>query len=116
MNKLILFFYNLCKREKTTCPRRMNELGPFPKEENLDYWEYWKSTKYRQCSFCGCVHPDDVTMLLRTGSSVGRTDKNYKMYLYPKSGGMLKIYFQHFTKESYLKFNETLASEKTVIK
>lgn len=111
-----MFFYNLWKREKTTCPRRMNELGPFPKEENLDYWEYRNSAKYRQCSFCGGIHPDDVLPLLKAGAIVGLTDKSYKMYLYPKSGGTLKIYFQHFTKTQYENFRSDLIIEKTVIK
>lgn len=36
---------------------------------------------YRQCSYCGSIHPEDMLALIRTGSRLQGTDKGYKRYL-----------------------------------
>lgn len=80
--------------EMQTCLSRMNQLGPWEHEENLDTWETdrwgtrdtnkweWK-WKPRTCSFCGCVHPEDALKLIEEKWMAERTDKGYKAYLHP---------------------------------
>lgn len=100
--------------EKLTCPRRMNELGPWEQKEGLDRWDAnrwgWDIGDFshqltvpdhvgpgrqwqwpwqpRTCSFCGGVHPDDAIKLLKEGWHVVSTDKSYKRYLEPPGGTM----------------------------
>lgn len=70
-----------------TCPRRMGEIGPWPRDENQDTWDIreqmHKGLRSRHCSFCGSLHPDDFMRLVEEGWVVGPTDKNYKAYLAP---------------------------------
>ena len=97
--------------EPTTCPRRIREVGPWPRSEGLDHWErgLWASTQAeadaevaahptggighvlwsyggeqpRTCSFCGGIHPDDAIALIEGGWEVEGTTKGYKRYLNP---------------------------------
>ena len=101
--------------EKQTCPRRMNELGPWEHEEGLDKWErrrlckdptnlskrhWFKREPFRRCSFCGGIHPEDVIRLINEGAETETTYKNYKVYLQIAGvPGCHKVYFQHFTRE-----------------
>jgi len=72
-----------------TCPRRINELGPWERTENLDMWD-----KENKCTFCGSLHPDEFLKRAKEGDKVTPTDKNYKCYLNDR-----KVYFQHFNDE-----------------
>ena len=83
--------------EKLTCPRRMNELGPWEHEEGLDWWRlnFWDINPKFQwqwpwqpctCSFCGGVNPDDAVRLVKEGWHVDSTNKLYKRYLEPPGG------------------------------
>ena len=63
-----------------TCPRRVNNVGPWAKESGLDTWE--KQGADRKCSFCGSIHPDDMWVLLRepeVGFSI--SDQRHKVYI-----------------------------------
>jgi hypothetical protein len=85
----------------TTCPRRMQEWGPWEKAENLDHWR-----KDKTCSFCGSLNPDIFLDLLAKGRvAVTPTDKNYKAYV-EGLGVFRKFYFQHFDFEQQDKFLE----------
>jgi hypothetical protein len=71
---------------KQTCPRRMNDWGPWERAENLDTWEKRGGIIGQEkiglgCSFCGSLHPDRFMELVREGWVVGPTDKSYKAYL-----------------------------------
>ena len=93
--------------ETLTCPRRMNEFGPWEHKEGLDQWriDRWSSFPLydrditwqwpwqpRACSFCGGIHPDDAIRLLKEGWHVVATDKSYKRYLEPPGG---RLGFEH---------------------
>lgn len=76
----------LRRRPKQTCPRRMSDLGPWPREEGQDMWTsghglVGQDTVGSSCSFCGSLHPDRFMELVREGWIVGPTDKSYKAYL-----------------------------------
>lgn len=62
-----------------TCPRRMQEVGPWDREELLDTWEVRDG--YAHCSFCGSLHPATALELLEAGARAGPTDKSYKLYI-----------------------------------
>ena len=71
---------------KQTCPRRMTDWGPWPREESLDEWNTQGGVIGQEriglsCSFCGSLHPDRFMELVREGWVVGPTDKGYKAYL-----------------------------------
>jgi len=36
---------------------------------------------YRQCSYCGSIHPEDMLALIKSGSRLTGTTKAYKRYL-----------------------------------
>lgn len=72
--------------ESQTCPRRIHEVGPWSREENLDSWTTGHGVVGQDavgpsCSFCGSLNPDRFMKLVREGWIVGPTDKNYKAYL-----------------------------------
>jgi hypothetical protein len=74
--------------ESQTCPRRMEEMGPWEREKGLDFWQLGTSfvkskndPDFYSCSFCGSIHPDIFMAKVREGWFVGPTDKNYKAYL-----------------------------------
>lgn len=74
------------RRPKQTCPRRMSDLGPWPREEGQDTWTtghglVGQAAVGRSCSFCGSLDPDRFMELVREGWIVGPTDKSYKAYL-----------------------------------
>jgi hypothetical protein len=79
---------------KTTCPRRMHELGPWDHAAQLDCWQVRDG--HTVCSFCGSVEPAEFLAMVEAGAEVVPTDKSYKAYLKPNSGRQLKFYFQHF--------------------
>lgn len=68
-------------QQSQTCPRRMQEFGPWPREEGQDAW--MSGAVGPSCSFCGSLHPDRFMELVREGWIVGPTDKGYKAYLMP---------------------------------
>ena len=94
------------KKEIQTCLRRKKN---FDNGEGLDYWEYWNGNNYRQCSYCGGLHPEDAIAFIEAGVKVVFTDKWYKCYLYPKgTKKQIKVYSQHFSKEQLATFKKML--------
>lgn len=94
---------------KHTCPRRIGELGPWVHGNNLDMWETHRfGEMWRECSFCGGLHPEDAIKLLKfPGTEIVTTDKNYKIYL--RGIGLreqAKVYFMHFNEEQRKEWNE----------
>lgn len=88
-----------------TCPRRMNEVGPWKHEENLDRWLPHKNGE-RVCSFCGSLHPEDFIKLCHQAAQPGAevdietSSKEYKYYIRRDSvrktnDGAIKFYTQH---------------------
>ncbi len=69
--------------ETHTCPRRMNEFGPWEREEGLDEYNSRGGLvgQPRSCSFCGSMPPEDFMEAVRTGCEIGPTDKSYKLYV-----------------------------------
>jgi YHS domain-containing protein len=97
----------LNSEEAQTCPRRMNEYGPWEHKEGLDHWEN-RVSYGRQCSFCGGLHPEDaIKWLAYSGTELHTTDKSYKVYLVimPEKH-MFKVYFQHFNSDQARRWNE----------
>lgn len=63
-------------------------------------WRIRSTSPYRYCSYCGCLHPDDVRTIIEEGGTLGGADWKYgyphKFYVYPKgSKSMYKWYNQH---------------------
>ena len=85
--------------KKQTCPRRMQDWGPWERETNLDYWR-----RDRTCSFCGSLEPEYVLDILTKGAVIGPTDKNYKIYLAYHRNKHMKFYFQHFDVDQQMRF------------
>ena len=111
-----------------TCPRRMQEDGPWEHRENLDIWVDRHTPRPQDpgpcCSFCGSLHPDMFLDLIASGRWVVEpTDKNYKAYLGeilsmeertavpgeplpPVRSGRAKFYYQHLSPEQQERFVE----------
>lgn len=115
-----------------TCPRRMNEMGPWEREENLDDWTTGRGLAGVQgdnlsCSFCGSLHPDTFMEWVEAGGQIDPTDKSYKAYIHcplpnPRYGetthsvlpsgtklttvygAEAKFYFQHLSTEQKRRF------------
>lgn len=85
-----------------TCPRRINENGPWEKTENIDMWD-----KDNKCTFCGSLHPKKFLESIKKGVKLTPTDKTYKCYLLSD-----KFYFQHFNDEQQSEFINLLNEEK----
>lgn len=68
---------------KHSCPRRMNEWGPWERTEGLDEYRdgHGIIAGPRACTFCGSMSPEDFLERVKAGAEVGPTDKNYKLYL-----------------------------------
>lgn len=81
--------------EKITCPRRMEEFGPWERTEGLDRYIAGGGLvgQSRCCSFCGSLPPDDFMSLVRTGAMIEPTDKDYKAYI--RGETQAKFYYQH---------------------
>lgn len=90
--------------EKQTCPRRMNEWGPWDREPGLDEWRI-EPNGDRTCSFCGSLHPADFEKVLEQAiadetTRIEQSDKSYKVYIHREgitnaSEGAIKYYKQH---------------------
>lgn len=82
-----------------TCASRMDELGPWKHEEMLDRWV--KFGDDRCCSFCGSMHPDDLSAALDLETTkIDVSDKRYKVYvrrpgIINASMGAIKFYNWH---------------------
>ena len=87
--------------DKMTCPRRMNEWGPWEHEEGLDHWK-----DNRTCSFCGGLQPRLVLDLIKEGQTVTPTDKNYKGYITGSPSASGKFYFLHFNEDEGVEFTD----------
>ena len=89
--------YNKKAGNTFTCGSNPGAGGPFKSpyaSENEDYWQ--KRGKTRHCSYCGCLHPEDVKRLLLDGGTIDTTTKNYKLYINHKDiHGAGKIYSWH---------------------
>lgn len=80
----------------STCPRRMNEMGPWKPEPGLDTWETRWGSNQTYCSFCGSLNPVLFLSLMRKGCTLGPTDKNYKVYVkHGDDNQEDKFYFMH---------------------
>lgn len=88
--------------ERQTCPRRMREMGPWERREDLDTWLPGEVTR---CSFCGSMAPDEFMEAVRAGREVGPTDKTYKAYLRTDNpGSMVKFYYMHLSSDQKREF------------
>ena len=92
---------------KQTCPRRMTEMGPWEREEDLDRWQ--ERDGLRRCSFCGSMHPADFLAAIEQHDEIGPTDKSYKFYVDAHSG---KFYTQHLSEEQGWKFDQLWRERK----
>lgn len=89
-----------------TCPRRMNEMGPWESVEGLD------DIKHAHCTFCGSLDPAVFMARLEAGDvELGATDKNYKVYVINKGGepfsdrgDRTKFYFPHLSVDQKKRF------------
>lgn len=86
----------------STCPRRVTEFGPWPKDPGLDRWETRMTGAPRTCSFCGSMHPDDAMELIEAGAEVTPTDSEFEAYvevpLQHRGNPILgKLMFKHFS-------------------
>lgn len=92
-------------KEKQTCPRRMDDYGPWERKENLDYWDIEKNGD-RTCSFCGSLHPSDFEKCIELCLSdvekcqIDPSYKGYKIYvrrpeIHNAGDGGIKFYTQH---------------------
>jgi hypothetical protein len=87
----------------TTCPRRMDEAGPWEMKEGLDSWQNRDGVD--RCSFCGSIHPDAFMAMTAGGAAeVEPTDKNYKAYIKADGLGHAKFYYQHLSAEQRTEF------------
>lgn len=107
---------------KITCPRRLEELGPWTHDNDLDMYDVADN-----CTFCGSLHPDILMERLFDGDvALTPTDKNYKIYVENKGGKKFqrlfkpigkdkleleevnetKFYFQHLSKGQMQQFIE----------
>lgn len=115
-----------------TCPRRMTELGPWERAEDLDSYVQGHGLIGIQhdnlsCSFCGSLSPDTFIQWIRDGARLVPSDKSYKCYVacpYPNErygetkheiteggsrvtsvyGREAKFYFQHLSDDQRAEF------------
>lgn len=101
----------------STCVRRMNGIGSWEREPNLDNWiarpGSSEGTYSLTCSFCGSLNPDLVIYIMENcPCEIGPTDKNYKMYFnFDIDGASMKhgkFYFQHLSDEQRTQFIKIL--------
>lgn len=121
-----------------TCPRRMQDFGPWDRQEGLDNWR-----EDARCSFCGSLNPDVLMQRLEAGDvELGPTDKSYKVYVRNSGGAPFlqtyrdcprgsaphmaeecthwvtrevsetKFYFQHLSADQQRRFIELLNARK----
>ena len=90
-----------------TCPRRMEEFGPWERKEDLDHWR-----EDHTCSFCGSLDPAIVMEKIEAGEEITPTDKNYKIYILERN----KAYFQHFDKAQKSRLIELVNAKKVKFK
>jgi hypothetical protein len=102
------------KLERQSCGRRMNELGPFERKENLDHWAVLANGD-KVCSFCGSLHPMTVIDIIKKYGfgSISRTDKSYKWYVkrpevHNAMDGGIKYYRHHDTPEFIAQYNDLI--------
>jgi hypothetical protein len=90
-------------KDRTTCGRRMNDWGPWQREENLDYWQDRGSDGIR-CSFCGSAKFELFEEVIaavnegKDGYSIEQA-KNYKFYLGTPENSHIKFYTPHIPRE-----------------
>ena len=92
-----------------TCPRRIEDTGPDGTQYGQDGYTRRSTGKYRQCTYCGSMHPDDFMAAASAGVELGVTDKDYKVYVDGHSG---KFYFQHLSPEQRHEFIGLLNVQK----
>lgn len=86
-----------------TCRDRMDQPGPWKHEEMLDRWV--RVGNDRCCSFCGSMHPDDLSAALDLETTkIDVSDKRYKVYVrrpgvINASAGAIKFYNWHLPSE-----------------
>lgn len=102
--------------EPMTCPRRVQDMGPWKYEKGLDRWRKHKSNGNRICSFCGSLHFEDFAALVKVcgdapitapfGSvpEIELSDKPYKVYVHQPGirnamEGGIKFYMHHVPRD-----------------
>lgn len=91
---------------------RGEKLAPRVDPPKLDHWRPPRDgERYRTCSYCGSMHPDDLFTEIENGHELGPTDKNYKVYV----GGRGKFYFQHLDSDQQQRFIDLLNAGKMKI-
>jgi len=119
----------------STCPRRLNEFGPWEHVEGLDGYGQDDA-----CTFCGSLNPETLMKRIEAGDvELGPTDKNYKLYVINSGGAafaqsyrtdddrtgdrskwiwatremsQVKFYFQHFDEDQKKRFVDLLSEKK----
>lgn len=107
---------------KMTCGRRNDVWAGTvlpvhgPLQEGLDHWNKFKSNGDRVCSYCGSLHWDDFTELVRHAADspedldyrstveIEPSDKGYKIYVHQRGirnamEGGIKFYTQHIPRD-----------------
>lgn len=103
--------------EVQTCQRRIQDLGPWDRKENIDKWVIIGDDKC--CSFCGSMHPDRVIELIKLYGMkiIEPSTKQYKWYIHQEnvpnaSYGGIKYYRYHDTPEFIKQYNDLINNEK----
>lgn len=67
-------------------------------------WRPAASRGFRSCSFCGCIHPEDLIQAVKDGSKLEMADWKYgwphKLYVSGGKVGHAKFYTEHLLEMS----------------
>lgn len=107
----------LFKKEYFVCPRTVE--GPFRYNDKKSYWR-----KDGTCSYCGSINTKTLFDLIKNGTYIEPTDKNYKIYINTKGSVKSKIVSWTNAKDrpdkkwkrKYIFFGAWVVREKEVIK
>lgn len=91
------------------CPQRYNPINDVHMLPDDDWWRGDNT-----CSYCGSMHPNTFMDLVRNGTEVIPTDKNYKAYVRTAAQGQAKFYFDHLSEAQKLEFVD-LVNEKKIL-
>lgn len=84
---------------KTYCPRRRESLhGTVIRKDEGDTWKQYEDGV--RCEWCGSMSPEELFLAIESGTEIGPTDKDYKVYV----GSRGKFYFQHFSEAHMRRF------------
>ena len=96
--------------ERQTCGRRMQDFGPWERENNLDHWSIRNGQK--TCSFCGSINPMSLLEAIKTHgfSIIEKTDKSYKWYV--SIPGVYAKYYRHHDTPEFINGYNALIDDK----